>query len=316
MNRKIKIILQSFVSLALALVVLSGCGKLSSVASTEVYHHLVILGDPHLPGRDLENKKQVLKEINSWDDVESVIAVGDICEVFGTDAEYAQATDFFSTLHKPLFPIAGNHDYFYRSPSGPERELVAGSQASQQEKLRKFRETFGLKNYYYSTKVGGYTLIFLSADHDRYLSGMSAQEITWFRAELAKKPQQPTIIIFHGPLAGTLRTYKPFINTPDFIAQPVETIHEILVSHPQVFLWVSGHTHTSPLEESYASPVNVYAGQVTNIHNKDMNRGVIWTNSLFLYPDKVVIKTFDHHEEKWCPELERVIMLPKLSGAQ
>lgn len=305
-----RIILQSFISVIFVIITLCGCGK-HHTASMIAYHHLVILGDPHLPGRDIKNKEQVLKEIDSWDDVEMVITVGDICAYFGTDAEYAQARDFFSKLHKPFYPIAGNHDYFYKSPSGSEGKLIKGSRATQEEKLQKFCKTFGLKNYYYKKNVGGYLLLFLSADHDRYESGMSDEETTWLRTELAKKPKTPTIIIFHGPLAGTLRNYRRFINTANFIAQPVKTIHEILIENPQVFLWVSGHTHTSPLEESYASLLNIYADQVTNIHNKDMNRGTIWTNSLFLFPDKVVIKTFNHQEKKWLSEFDRTIMLPK-----
>ena len=291
---------------------LCACGRLplETTETKSSYHHLVILGDPHLPGRDLENKIQVLEKINSWEDVEMVIAVGDICEYFGTDAEYAAAKNFFSSLHKPLYPIAGNHDYIYESPAEPDSKLITNSQVSQKAKLRQFSKTFGLTHHFYSRNVGGYLLVFLSADHESFLAGMSDQEIAWLRTELAKNNQKPTIIFFHGPLKGTLRDYKRFVNTPDFIAQPFETIHEILTNNPQVFLWVSGHTHTPPLEESYASPINVYAGRVTNIHNKDMNRGTIWTNSLFLYSDRVVVKTFNHQEGRWLPQLDRTFTLP------
>ena len=110
----------------------------------------------------------------------------------------------------------------------------------------------------------------------------------------------------------TLKTYKWFINTPNFIAQPAEALHALLTGNPQVFLWVSGHTHTSPLEESYASPVNLYEGHVTNVHNKDMNRGTIWTNSLYLYPEKVVIKTYNHEKNTWLPHLDRTVATPNL----
>lgn len=294
-------------------VCLSACAKLpqETTATKSSYHHLVILGDPHLPGRDLDNKIQVLETINSWQDVEMVIAVGDICEYFGTDAEYAAAKKFFSSLRKPLYPIAGNHDYIYANPEVPDSRLRPNPQISQQAKLRQFNTTFGLTQHYYSRNVGAYLLIFLSTDHKSFLSGMSDQEIAWLRTELANNPQKPTIILFHGPLKGTLRDYKRFVNTPDFVAQPIETIHEILTHNPQIFLWVSGHTHTPPLEESYASPINVYAGRVTNIHNKDMNRGTIWSNSLFLYPDRVVVKTFNHQEGRWLPDLDRTFSLPK-----
>ncbi len=83
------------------------------------------------------------------------------------------------------------------------------------------------------------------------------------------------------------------------------------MQNSQVFLWVSGHTHTSPKEESFAAPINSYANRVTNIHNTDMNRETIWTNSLFLYPDKVVVKTYQHKSGIWLPDFERTISAPQ-----
>lgn len=274
-----------------------------------ISHHLVILGDPHLPGREIEKKEKVLATINSWEDVEMVIAVGDICADLGMEEEYATAKVFFDKLHAPFYPIAGNHDYFYADVPG---QLLDGTGESQAAKLALFRCTFDLKNYYYSMYVGDYFLIFLSTDHHSFLAGISEQQLAWLRGELAANQKTPTLIIFHAPLRGTLRDYRKWINTPSFIAQPEDTIDTILKENEQVFLWLSGHTHTSPLEESYASPINLYDDRVTNIHNKDMNRGTIWTNSVFLYPDKVVIKTYNHQENKWLPELERTIEPPDL----
>ncbi len=274
-----------------------------------ISHHLVILGDPHLPGREIEKKEKVLATINSWEDVEMVISVGDICADLGTEEEYATAKAFFDKLHAPFYPVAGNHDFFYADVPG---QLLGGTAESQAAKLALFRRTFDLNNYYYSMYVGDYLLIFLSADHHSFLSGISEQQLAWLRGELAANQRTPTLIIFHGPLQGTLRDYRKWVNTPSFIAQPVDAIDTILEENEQVFLWFSGHTHTSPLEESYASPINLYDDRVTNIHNKDMNRGTIWTNSVFLYPDKVVIKTYNHQENKWLPELERTVEPPDL----
>ena len=51
--------------------------------------------------------------------------------------------------------------------------------------------------------------------------------------------------------------------------------------------------------------------QVWNIHNTDMKHATIWTNSLLLYPDKVVVKTCNHQDNVWLPELERAIPAPQ-----
>lgn len=286
-----------------------GCARIDDSEPAQP-HHLVILGDPHLPGRDVAKKEKVLQTINSWSDVEMVIAVGDICADLGTPEEFAFAKTFFNKLHAPFFPIAGNHDYFYADPDVGHGQLIAGSRDSQQRKLATFRQTFELENHYYSMYVGDYLLVFLSADHHDFLSGISEEQLAWLRRELAANAKTPTIVIFHGPLNKTLRNYRHWINTPSFVAQPIAEIHKILEDNRQVFLWVSGHTHTPPSEESYASAINLYDGHVTNIHNKDMNRSAIWTNSLFLYEDRVVVKTYSHEENGWMPGLERTIETP------
>jgi 3',5'-cyclic-AMP phosphodiesterase len=280
--------------------------------SAATVHHLVVLGDPHLPGQDITKKEQAIEKINSWKDVEMVVAVGDICAQYGTDTEYQTAKTFFGKLRAPFFPLAGNHDYFYANPTGSDGRLIEGSPTTKEKKLSKFRQIFGLSKYYYSRRLGDYLLVFLSADHPDFMAGMSERQLSWLRTELAENMEIPTIIFFHGPLQGTLRNYRHWVNTPNFIAQPEKILREILAANRQVFLWVSGHTHTSPLEESFASPINIYDGHITNIHNKDMNREIIWTNSLFLYPDKVIVKTFNHQENTWLPQLDRTIVLPRL----
>ncbi|MBI5593458.1 MAG: metallophosphoesterase [Deltaproteobacteria bacterium] len=281
-------------------------------AMDKTYHHLVVLGDPHLPGKNIEAKEHVIQNINSWDDVDMVIAVGDICEDRGTDEEYAAAGKFFGKLNKPLYPIAGNHDYIYEDTLNPNGNRVRARPYSSQAKLDRFKESFRLPTIYYDMTVGSYLLVFLSTDQPDTLTRISEKQLEWLSTELDKNSKTPTLIFFHAPLKGTLRDYSSRANTPDYIAQPSAKIHKILMKNPQVFLWVSGHTHTSPKEESYAASINVYENRITNIHNADMNRETIWTNSLFMYPDKITIKTYDHQSGAWLPSLERTLVPPSL----
>ncbi len=275
-------------------------------------YHVVILGDPHLTGKNIEAKENVIQKINSWDDVDMVIAVGDICEDGGTKEEYASSRKFFDKLNKPLYPILGNHDYIYEDVMSSKGSLVRAKPYSNEAKLRRFRKTFRLPAIYYDKKVGSYLLFFLSADRSDHLAQISEKQMEWLGSELERNHKIPTIIFFHAPLKGTLRDYNRSVNTPDFIAQPSAKIHDLLMKNPQVFLWVSGHTHTSPKEESFASSINVYEKRIMNIHNTDMNRETIWTNSLYLYPDKIIIKTYNHKRNAWLPELERTIFPPSL----
>lgn len=277
----------------------------------KTYRHLVILGDPHLPGKHIEAKENVIKNINSWNDVDMVVAVGDVCEDLGADNEYEAAKKFFEKLDKPLFPIAGNHDYLYSNSLSPQGKRTRADAAARETKLNQFRKTFGLSSISYSKMAGSYLLVFLSPEGSSYLSEMSDRQIGWLRTELEKNKDAPTIIFFHAPLNGTLRDYNSNANTPNFIAQPHEKLREILVQNPQVFLWASSHTHTSPKEESFASPINIYEKRVANIHNTDMNRETIWTNSLLLFPEKIVVKTYQHKKAIWLPEFERTLSTPQ-----
>lgn len=276
------------------------------------YTHLVILGDPHLPGKHLQNKEKVLQTINEWNDVDAVVAIGDMCEWLGDEREYSAVQTYFSALTKPLFAIAGNHDYIYADSVDENEKLQKGTHELQQQKLATFQKVFGLPKLYRSVIQNGYLLIFLSVDEPKYLAGIGKEQLFWLRKELEQNRHLPTIIFFHAPLDKTLDTYKHWVNTPSFIAQPVDSIKKLIAKNPQIFLWVSGHTHTSPKEESFASAINLYENQVTNIHNTDMNKEIIWTNSLLLYQDKVVIKTYNHNEKKWLDSFERIIYPPKL----
>jgi predicted MPP superfamily phosphohydrolase len=127
------------------------------------YTHLVLLSDPHLPGRILPVKEKALQTINSWADVDMVAVVGDICNDLGIKEEYAFAKNFFSRLKAPLYPVTGNHDYIYEDAKVFGKRVKASPEA-RRAKLDLFKETFGLTDWRYSRKAGPYLLLFLSVD--------------------------------------------------------------------------------------------------------------------------------------------------------
>ena len=284
-----------------------------AVAGADNYHHLVLLGDPHLPGKHIERKHEVIDTINTWDDVSLVVALGDATEALGNADEYTAASAFLKRLSKPLCVIAGNHDFYYEDQLYPSGKKIKASIETRALKLERFRTSFGLNSIYYSKQSGRYRLVFLSTDSGDSLASLSDKQFSWLEGELKTFRNTPTVIFFHAPLDGTLTSYNSKVNTRSFTAQPADRIDKLLSSNPQVFLWISGHTHTPPREPSFASAVNLYKGHVTNIHNTDMNRETIWTNSLFLYQDRVVVRTYNHRKKSWVKGLERVIVLPDLS---
>ncbi|MPM40286.1 hypothetical protein SDC9_86926 [bioreactor metagenome] len=97
--------------------------------------------------------------------------------------------------------------------------------------------------------------------------------------------------------------------------------------NPQVFIWVSGHLHLAAFNRN-CNDEKIYTykkNNVKNIHNPAL-RGqgfltdndpdgfkkypTLWTDSLYLYDDRVVIKTYDHGMNTELKELEKVIKLP------
>ena len=305
----------------LPLVLIAGLGTLLPGIPAKLHssggqpsYHLVVLGDPHIPGKFPTEKEAVIRTINSWSDVKLVVALGDICEDLGTEKEYSAAKQFFSKLAKPFVPIPGNHDFIYDDIKMPDGKRIKGAASEKEKKLAIFQKTFGIPALYHSELVENYQLIFLATDdlQSDQLTRISQKQLDWLRSELNRHRNNPTIIFFHGPLYGTLSNYNKYANSNDFIAQPQDDIRDILQKNPQVFLWVCGHMHVPATNKDFRSPINLYENRVYTLHNSDMNRETIWTNSLLLFPDKVVIKNYNHRLGAWSPELEKTLVPPRL----
>jgi Icc protein len=295
-------------------------------AGEKSYYRITIFSDIHLPGRNVPFKQKVVETVNSWVDVDMVVGLGDLCEEFGTAEQYDYVKKFFSQLNKPFCPIVGNHDYLYEDSNIPGKHVKA-SYSIRKKKLLRFKDAFGLQEVFYSKKVGNYLLIFLSID-DLYSDNqteISGDQLKWLQAELSKKKEIPTIIFFHAPLKGTIMGEHKWLVNDKNIAQPEKKMRKIILDNPQIFIWVSGHWHLAPTNASFNHKVNVYEDRVLNIHNCDMDgrswlsendhqakaHDNIWTNSLYLFPDKVVVKTYDHKNDCWLKDLEREISIPQ-----
>lgn len=311
-----------FAAILFALVAQS-CGNLFPPPSPydenpDEAERLTILADIHLPYKasKLENaaegeartaaKLAMRDEINAWTDTSRVILTGDIVGERGCPDEYAVALSYISGLSSQVRPIAGNHEYTYSDEFGPAGSLVLCEADERARKLEYFKTAMGLESLQREEELGGYELIYLSSgslDTSRRV-GISPESLAWLDDCLSAHASLPTIIFFHAPLEGTLNVKgKPASGSS--VAQPADAIHEILGRHPQVFLWVSGHTHTRPSNASFASPINLYDGRVMNIHCPDSDRIDPCTNSLWLYPNHVLIRTYDHRRGAWLTRLDR-----------
>jgi len=296
--------------------VLLGLPRLSHAETARPYTRIVVLGDPHLAVRIHQHpkkadqdaivaaKRAVIRDINAWDDVDAVAVVGDIVEQRGVPEEYRFIKDFFAPLHAPLWVVNGNHEFLYEDKRKPDGGAKTASPASWKKKLARYAQFWHLSSRYYTKNIAGYHLIFLSAEGPLPVE-IGEEQLAWFEDDLSRHPET-TLVFFHGPLKGTLLNYNKSVNTPRGCAQPEGRLQAILSRNPQVRLWVSGHTHTPATNYSYAADgINRYSDTLVDIHNADMDRKKIWTNSLYLYPDHIEVKTYDHHAHAWIPQFDR-----------
>ena len=285
------------------------------------YHRIVILSDAHYPSKlsieedivgrqsKIDNKLKTINDINGWNDVDLVVFLGDIVEKSGNESEYAKAKEFVDKLTKPKTLIAGNHEFMYEDHLTANGKLKWASPDLRAAKLERFKNAFRINNLYYSKYIDNYLLIFLSPDatNGKHLTEMSKQQLSWLEKTLADNVTKPTLIFFHAPLAGTLESYNKDANTANFVAQPEKQLHDLLIANPQILLWISGHTHTPATSPSFASAINFYEGKILNLHNPTLDGKIIWTNSIYLYPDKIFIRTFNHKTGEFIESLDRTI---------
>lgn len=303
--------------LSLCCLAFAGCGKEAPAPSGKDYERIVVVSDLHYPSKAtddakrqaiIDNKAKARDEINGWKDVDLKVFTGDMVEMYGSMKQMEEAKQFIDGFHGEKSFLAGNHELFYRE------ELKSGKPVMADPSLRKAHEENYEKVFgplHSTKKLGQYLLVFLSPEdtEGKFPVAMSKEEMEWLKSTLQENKNSPTIIFYHAPLSDTMIPYNDKIGNPRNFAQPAGDIDLILLTNPQVKLWVSGHTHTPPTQPTFANEVNYYHGKLLDVYNPTWDGKQVWTNSLYLYKDKIVIKTYDHKKGEWMDQLTRTVTL-------
>jgi len=296
---------------------------ISVFAADESSFRIVILSDLHLPTktrstpkildyeRIVQVKKNVCTDINSWNDVSSIVVTGDLAANYASSEEMSFAVDYFKQFKRPLFTVNGNHDYFYVADPDNDKKNMRGTPETRKKKLSDFVSVFSLKNIRYTEKANNVLLVFLPVDEltGKYAVRLLKETVDWLSKTLSENKSTPVIVFCHAPLDGTIHPKNEKDPGSSFV-EPKPELDKILMANPQVFMWVSGHTHTPPKNPDFCNPVNLYKGRIMNIHNSDMDRYTIYTNSLYIYKDRVEVKTYNHGKKKFETAFDRVIKIP------
>lgn len=285
------------------------------------YHRIVIASDVHYVAKSSESqvqaqkkkdKQQAMARLNGWKDVKLVVFTGDIIAKRGTAAEYATAKELYDSCSLPKTIVAGNHEIFYGDELSSKGSMVKATPEVRKQRQEQFKKTFNQKALYYTQELGNYLLVFIAPDKlkPKHPVELSDTQLSWLDQTLSKHNQKPTIIFCHAPLTGTLADSDKKVYVERHFAQPAAKLEEILLRHPQVKLWVSGHTHTKLKDENFANTRdNLYKGKIMNIHNPSWEDKEIRVNSLYLYKDKVVVTTYNLTTQKEIEKFKRVIKL-------
>ena len=286
-------------------------------AAGKDYYHILLISDLHLPLRDTkwqnkavqedvwQKKLQLIRTVNSWD-VDEAALLGDFAAYTGCETEFRVVDEYLDSFNFPYYAVAGNHDYYYKDKPGAKGKLVKGTQKQRRAKLLAFQKRYRLPNLYYARSAAGCRLLYLAPDGLRTYADLSPAQLNWLKEEIAAHQEGPILFFCHAPLLGTLRNYNKSINTPNFTAQPPDVLTKMLFDVPQGSLWLSGHTHTPLTESSFADTnINRVNRNLVNIHNPCIDAPHIYTNSLFIYKDRILVRTYDHNAGKWLKGMDR-----------
>ena len=271
---------------------------------------VAVLSDLHCRPANVESLLKAIRTINKMPDIYAAAITGDLNEKIGSPAEYKYLVKALSHFSVPVFAVPGNHDVQYKDYYNPNKNAknpkLRTNAKERKAKLERFRNLLKLKALRFSRKVGGHLLVFLPDDHltAKRLVTLSDATLKFLRETLKKNKDMPTLVFCHGPLLGSYNR-KGGLPLLQATAQPSAKIHNILKDNPQVFLWVSGHTHTGPSSKNFCAKVNK-VGKVTNIHTPAIQPGSSYIQVLKLSPKQAVVRTLNTKTGKFIKKFDRV----------
>lgn len=167
-----------------------------------------------------------------------VMTVGDLVQGYNTTDEWlVQMKEYRSTMEKlrmPWFPVAGNHDIYWRGEGKPagEHELS-------------YEKHFGPLWYWFEHKGSGFLVLFSDEGDpdtpekrrsfkDPAQQKFSDRQLAWIKKSLDDMKGLKNVFVF---------MHQPRWNTKRYTGSNWDEVHSLLVSHGSVKACFAGHIH-------------------------------------------------------------------------
>jgi len=203
--------------------------------------HFVVFGDrTGGPAEGIKILAQAVEDSNLLDP-DLVMTVGDLVNGYNqTDVWMKQMEEFQATMGKlkmPWFPVAGNHDIYWRKDAKkPEAKPTREHEES-------YEKHFGPLWYWFEHKNTGFLTLFSDEGHpdgrdrsfsDREQQQISKTQLNWIAAELEKMKRLQHIFVF---------LHHPFWWGERYPGSNWDEVHKLLVKNGNVRAVLAGHIH-------------------------------------------------------------------------
>ncbi len=252
------------------------------------------------------------------------VSPGDLIETCALENYTTAITALTQKLEGvPFYPGVGNHEFMATNGEDPATLAETFSKAWQ-------------KPVRYSWTTNGVHCIMLDYPNPYALEKpdyvyISTQTLSFLEEELSRNADKPAIVFLHCPLRNTVLerdrvVHSDFSSAGNFFSpENSQEVRAILARHTNVFLFMSGHTHsgweapqlvvTEKLEGHPVTFVNLmspwYTGTKTGLRLSEGNTkatyipdepNVIPSFAIHVFEDNAVIRVREHRTRKWLKE--------------
>lgn len=206
----------------------------------EVFHFIVFGDRTGGPVEGIKVLAQAVEDTNLLDP-DLVMTVGDLVNGYNQTPQWMeQMEEFRRTMNKlkmPWFPVAGNHDmYWRRDPKNPEAKPP-------REHEEHYEKHFGPLWYWFEHKKVGFLVLFTDEGHpdgrersfrDPDQQRLSPEQMDWLREALGKMKGLEHIFVF---------LHHPFWWQGRYPGNNWDEVHRLLVANGNVRAVLAGHVH-------------------------------------------------------------------------